>query len=296
VSVRADAAVAGTVRLAPPARRQRAFQRFLRNRRAAAGAVILCAFGLMALLAPNVAPHLPDAANFERRLLSPGAGHVLGTDHLGRDVFSRVVWASRTSLSIGLLSTLIAVVLGIVVGALAGFFGRFVDVALMRFTDMMLAFPLFFIAVMFLAVFGPGVPGLIFIVGVTSWPPTARLVRAEFLRIKQLEFITAARALGGSSARIIVRHVLPNVVAVIVISVTLRVGLSILAEASLSYLGLGVQPPTPSWGNIVADGREYLRAAWWVSLFPGAFVFLSVMALNLVGDGLRDAFDPRMKI
>jgi peptide/nickel transport system permease protein len=211
-------------------------------------------------------------------------------------VFSRVVWASRTSLSIGLLSTLIAIVLGIVIGALAGFFGGFVDVALMRFTDMMLAFPLFFIAVMFLAVFGPGVPGLIFIVGATSWPPTARLVRAEFLRIKQLEFITAARALGGSSARIMVRHVLPNVVAVIVISVTLRVGLSILAEASLSYLGLGVHPPTPSWGNIVADGREYLRAAWWISLFPGAFVFLSVMALNLVGDGLRDAFDPRMKI
>jgi peptide/nickel transport system permease protein len=149
---------------------------------------------------------------------------------------------------------------------------------------------------MFLAVFGPGVAGLIVIVGVTSWPPTARLVRAEFLRIKQLEFIVAARALGGSSARIIVGHVLPNVVAVIVISVTLRVGLSILAEASLSYLGLGVQPPTPSWGNIVADGREYLRSAWWVSLFPGAFVFLSVMALNLVGDGLRDAFDPRMKI
>jgi peptide/nickel transport system permease protein len=258
--------------------------------------VILCLFGLMAVLAPSVAPKPPDTAHFERRLIGPGAGQWLGTDHLGRDVLSRVVWASRTSLSIGLLSTLIAVILGIIIGALAGFFGRFIDVALMRFTDMMLAFPLFFIAVMFLAVFGPGVPGLIFIVGATSWPPTARLVRAEFLRIKQLEFITAARALGGSSARIMVRHVLPNVVAVIVISVTLRVGLSILAEAGLSYLGLGVQPPTPSWGNIVADGREYLRAAWWISLSPGVFVFLSVMALNLVGDGLRDAFDPRMKI
>jgi len=296
VSARSEATAAGVVQLVPPAPRQRAFQRFLRNRRAAAGGVILCLFGLMAVMAPSVAPHLPNAANFERRLIGPSAGQWLGTDHLGRDVLSRVVWASRTSLSIGLLSTLIAVILGVIIGALAGFFGRFIDVALMRFTDMMLAFPLFFIAVMFLAVFGPGVPGLIFIVGATSWPPTARLVRAEFLRIKQLEFITAARALGGSSARIMVRHVLPNVVAVIVISVTLRVGLSILAEAGLSYLGLGVQPPTPSWGNIVADGREYLRAAWWISLFPGAFVFLSVMALNLVGDGLRDAFDPRMKI
>lgn len=296
MSVSTEATAPGAVRILPPAPRQRALQRFLRNRRAAAGGVILCLFGLMALLAPGLAPQSPDAAAFERRLLGPAAGHPLGTDHLGRDVLSRVVWASRTSLSIGLLSTLIAVVLGIIIGAPAGFFGGFVDVALMRWTDMMLAFPPFFIAVMFLAVFGPGVAGLIFIVGATSWPPTARLVRAEFLRIRQLEFIMAARALGASSARIMVRHVLPNVVAVIVISVTLRVGLSILAEASLSYLGLGVQPPTPSWGNIVADGREYLRAAWWVSLFPGAFVFLSVMALNLVGDGLRDAFDPRMKI
>ncbi len=290
------AAQATAVQIVPPAPRQRALQRFARNRRAAAGAVILGLFGLMAALAPGLAPHLPDAANFERRLVGPSAEYLLGTDHLGRDVLSRVVWASRTSLSIGFLSTLIAITVGIVIGALTGFFGGVIDVVLMRFTDMMLAFPLFFIAVMFLALFGPGIPGLIFIVGATSWPPTARLVRAEFLRIKQLEFITAARALGASSARIMVRHVLPNVVAVIVISVTLRVGLSILAEASLSYLGLGVQPPTPSWGNIVADGREYLRTAWWVSLFPGAFVFLSVMALNMVGDGLRDAFDPRLKI
>ncbi len=287
---------APAVQIVPPVSRQRTLQRFGRNRRAAAGAVILALFGLMAGLAPHLAPFLPNAANFELRLVGPGAGHLLGTDHLGRDILSRVVWASRTSLSIGLLSTLIAITVGVVIGALTGFFGGMVDVTLMRFTDMMLAFPLFFIAVMFLALFGPGIPGLIFIVGATSWPPTARLVRAEFLRIKQLEFIMAARALGAPSVRIMVRHVLPNVVAVIVISVTLRVGLSILAEASLSYLGLGVQPPTPSWGNIVADGREYLRTAWWVSLFPGVFVFLSVMALNMVGDGLRDAFDPRLKI
>lgn len=248
------------------------------------------------MLAPALAPYAPDQASFADRLAAPGVAHLVGADHLGRDVLSRILWASRTSLSIGFSSALVAVTLGVVIGAVSGFLGGWTDVILMRFTDMVLAFPVFFITVMFVALFRPTILGLVSIIGVTSWPPSARLVRAEFLRVKQLEFVTAARAVGASSLRVMARHILPNVVAVVVISVTLRVGLAILAEASLSYLGLGVQPPTPSWGNIIADGREYLSTAWWVSVFPGTSVFLSVMAFNMVGDGLRDAFDPKIKV
>jgi peptide/nickel transport system permease protein len=271
------------------------FRRLVRNPRTVAGALLLGALGLTAMLAPVVAPYAPDHANFLDRLAPPGAAHLLGADHLGRDVLSRVVWASRTSLLIGVVSAAVAVALGVLVGGVAGYSGGWLDVVLMRCTDVMLAFPVFFIAVMFLALFGPSVPGLILVLGGTSWPPSARLVRAEFLRLRQLDFVAATRALGASSLRIMARHLLPNVVAVIVISVTLRVGLAILAEASLSYLGLGVQPPTPSWGNIIADGRDYLLSAWWISLAPGLLVFLSVLAFNLVGDGIRDAFDPKMQ-
>jgi peptide/nickel transport system permease protein len=285
-----------TVVAPAPSVRRRIATRFGRNPRALFGGAVLVALAVMALAAPVLAPYPPDVANFGHRLAAPGSAHAFGADHLGRDVLSRAIWASRTSLSIGFMSTAVAVVLGVVVGAFSGYFGGWTDVGLMRMTDMVLAFPVFFITVLFLALFGPSIGGLIFVIGATSWPPTARIVRAEFLRMRALDFVAAARSLGASEIRVMARHILPNVIAVIVISVTLRVGVSILAEASLSYLGLGVQPPTPSWGNLVADGREYLRSAWWVSLLPGAFVFVSVMAFNLLGDGLRDAFDPKMKI
>jgi peptide/nickel transport system permease protein len=277
-------------------RRRRVLGRFGRNPRALVGAVVLVVLAVVALAAARVAPYPPDIANFEHRLVSPSTGHLFGTDHLGRDVLSRTIWASRTSLTIGFLAAAIAVSLGVLVGAVSGYLGGWPDAALMRLTDMVLAFPVFFVAVMFLALFGSTIAGLVTVIGATSWPPTARLVRAEFLRLRTLDFVTAARSLGAPETRVMARHILPNIVAVIVISVTLRVGVSILAEASLSYLGLGVQPPTASWGNLVADGREYLRSAWWVSLFPGSLVFLSVMAFNLLGDGLRDAFDPRMRL
>ena len=276
--------------------RRHVARRFGRNPRALLGALILALLTTMALTAATVAPYAPDIANFEDRLVAPGATHVFGTDHLGRDVLSRTIWASRTSLTIGFLAAAIAVSVGVLVGAVSGYMGGWPDAALMRVTDMVLAFPVFFVAVMFLALFGSTIGGLVTVIGATSWPPTARLVRAEFLRLRTLDFVTAARSLGARESRIMGRHILPNIVAVIVISVTLRVGVSILAEASLSYLGLGVQPPTASWGNLVADGRDYLRSAWWVSLFPGSLVFLSVMAFNLLGDGLRDAFDPRMRV
>ena len=269
-------------------------QRLCQNPRAVLGALALALLTALALTASLVAPYAPDIANFDHRLVPPGPAHPFGTDHLGRDVLSRTIWASRTSLVIAFLATAVAVTLGVVIGAVSGYFGGWPDAMLMRMTDMVLAFPVFFIAVMILALFGPSIPGLVTVIGATSWPPTARLVRAEFLRLRTLDFVTAARGLGASGIRVMARHILPNIVAVIVISVTLRVGVSILTEAGLSYLGLGVQPPTASWGNLVADGREYLRSAWWVSLFPGSLVFASVMAINLLGDGLRDAFDPRL--
>jgi peptide/nickel transport system permease protein len=277
-------------------RRAHPLERLARNPRGVIGAGVLLVLGAVAVLAPLAAPASPDHADFLDRLAAPSAAHLLGTDHLGRDVLSRVIWASRTSLLIGVVSASAAVAFGLLLGGLSGFFGGWVDVAIMRATDVVLAFPVFFIAVMVLAVFGPSIPALVGVLAATSWPPSARLVRAEFLRLREREFVVATRALGASNLRIMVRHLLPNVVAVVVISVTLRVGLAILAEASLSYLGLGVQPPTPSWGTIVADGRDYLLSGWWISLFPGVFVLLAVLAFNLVGDGIRDAFDPKMQL
>jgi len=296
----AEEAAAG--RTAGPAGPRRAgalghpLRRLGRNPRTVLGAAVLLVLCGMAVLAPLGAPSAPDHANFLDRLAPPGAAHPFGADHLGRDVLSRVIWASRTSLSVGVVSAAAAVALGLLLGGTSGYFGGWLDAVVMRSTDVVLAFPVFFIAVMFLAVFGPSVPGLILVLAATSWPPSARLVRAEFLRLREREFVVATRALGASNLRIMTRHLLPNVVAVVVISVTLRVGLAILAEASLSYLGLGVQPPTPSWGNIIADGRDYLLTAWWVSLVPGMFVLLAVLAFNLVGDGVRDAFDPKMQL
>jgi len=256
---------------------------------------MLVFFG-MAAAAPHLARYPADQPHLLATLHPPGGPYVLGTDNLGRDIFSRIIIASRVSLAIGILSMVVSLVIGIVIGALAGFFGGPLDVILMRLTDIVLAIPVFFLTVAFLAMFGPSVPGLIWIIGLTAWPPTARLVRVEFLGLRVRDFVSAARAAGASDARIMLRHILPNVVPVIVISATLRVGLAILTEAGLSFLGLGVQPPAPSWGNIIADGREYLGIAWWVSFFPGMCVFLAVMAFNLVGDGLRDAFDPKLQV
>jgi peptide/nickel transport system permease protein len=272
------------------------WRRFARNPRAIAGAAIMLFFALVALAGPRIAPFAPAAPHVLSILHPPGVTFVLGTDDLGRDILSRVLVASRVSLAIGVLSMLVSIVAGVLIGTLAGYLGGAVDAVLMRFTDVVLAIPVFFLTVAFLALFGPSVGRLIWIIGLTAWPPTARLVRVEMLTLRVRDFVTAVQATGASNGRIIVRHMLPNVVPVIVISATLRVGLAILTEAGLSFLGLGVQPPQPSWGNIIADGREYLGVAWWVSFFPGLCVFLAVMAFNLVGDGLRDAFDPRLQL
>jgi peptide/nickel transport system permease protein len=253
---------------------------------------LLC---VIALAAPLVAPYPPEAQSLAQRYRPPSAEHVMGTDGFGRDIFSRAVWAARISLTIGVISVLISIGISVLVGSLAGFHGGRVDNILMRFTDMMLAFPTLFLLITIVAAFGNQIPVLIAVLGLTSWQVGARVVRGEVLALKAREFVLAARALGVGDSRLIWRHIMPNVVSVVIVSATIRVPLTILLEAGLSYLGLGVQPPLASWGNMVSDGKAVLRIAPWVSAFPGIFIFLTVMAFNLMGDGLRDAFDPKMR-
>ncbi len=273
--------------------RRTEWRRFVANRRAIAGAVLLLALTLASLLAPVLAPYDPAEQRAAAAVRAPSARHLMGTDNFGRDVLSRVLWGGRISQLIGLLSMAVSVTAGVLVGALAGYYGRGVDGALMRLTETVVTFPTFFLLVTLVAVFGASVPMLILAIGLTSWPITARVVRAEFLTLRERDFVHAARALGAGNPRIMARHILPNVVPVIVVAATLRVAYVILVEAGLSYLGVGVPPPTASWGSMVADGRQYLFTAWWISLFPGLFIFLTVTTYNLVGDGLRDAFDPQ---
>jgi peptide/nickel transport system permease protein len=280
----------------PRARRASAWERFRRNRRALAGAAILACFTALAVLAPLIAPYAPEAQSLMQRYQSPSSVHWMGTDGFGRDILSRAIWASRVSLAIGIVSVMISIVISILIGAVAGFYGGKVDNALMRFVDTMLAFPTLFLLIAVVAAFGSQVPVLIAVLGLTSWQVGARIVRGEVLALKRREFVVAARALGAADVRLLAQHILPNVLSVVIVSATLRVAVNILLEAGLSYLGLGVQPPLASWGNMVSEGRAVLRVAWWVTLFPGCFIFLTVMAFNLIGDGLRDAFDPHMKM
>ena len=269
------------------------WRRFAASRRALAGAVVLGALALSALLAPVLAPYDPTEQRAGAVAEPPSMAHPMGTDNFGRDVLSRALWGGRVSQLIGLLSMAVSVVVGVVVGGLAGFYGRGLDGLLMRLTETVVTFPTFFLLITLVAVFGARLSLLVLAIGLTSWPITARVVRAECLTLREREFVEAARALGASGLRTIVRHILPSVVPVIVVAATLRVAYVILVEAGLSYLGVGVPPPAASWGSMVADGREYLFRAWWISFFPGLFIFLTVMTFNFVGDGLRDAFDPQ---
>ncbi len=220
---------------------------------------------------------------------------ILGTDKYGRDIFSRLIYGSRISLSIGLLAMLIAVTLGTIIGASAGYFGGGTDTLLMRWVDLMLAFPNLFLVLMIVALFGNSILLIVVILGLTGWMGVARIVRGQFLSLREMEYIQAAKALGFGHARIIFKHLIPNAMAPIVVAATLRLGNIILIEAGLSFLGLGVQPPTASWGNMVADGRDVLLSAWWISTFPGLAIVLTVICFNVLGDGMRDALDPRLK-
>jgi peptide/nickel transport system permease protein len=274
-----------------------ASRHFKKSKIALAGLVILVLLYLIALLAPLLAPYDPIAQRdiVTTSYLKPSIAHWLGTDRFGRDILSRILYGARISLSIGFVATLISVTLGTVLGALAGFFGGKIDGLIMRFTDMVLAFPRLILLIMIVALFSPSVAVIITVLGLTQWPNTTRIVRGDVLSLREREFIQAAHALGMGKARIIFRHLIPNVLAPVIVTATLGIGNTIVLEAGLSFLGLGVQPPIPSWGNMVADGRDNLLGAWWVATFPGLIIVLTVLAFNLVGDGLRDALDPRLR-
>ena len=275
-----------------------AMRHFKKNRLAMGGMAVMILLYVVTLVTPLIAPYDPAAQGdiITSRYLPPSGEHLFGTDKFGRDIFSRTLYGAQISLSIGFVAVGISITLGTMVGALSGYFGGWVDAVLMRLTDMMLAFPRLVLLIVVIAIFeNPSFWLVVIVLGLTGWMGTSRIVRGEVLSLREREFVQAARALGFSDFRIITRHVVPNTMAPVIVSATLGIGLTILTEASLSFLGLGVQPPTPTWGNMVADGRDALTQAWWIATFPGLAIVLTVVAFNLLGDGLRDALDPRLR-
>lgn len=274
-----------------------AARRFRKNRLAMAGLAIMALLYWVTLLAPYVAPYDP---NFQgnivlNRYLAPSSDHLMGTDKFGRDVISRILYGARISHTIGFLAVAISITLGTVVGAVAGYFRGWVDTAIARFIDMLLSIPRLILILVVVAIFQPSIWIVIAVLGLTGWEGSARIVRGQFLQLREQEFVQASRALGYSDMRIILRHILPNTLAPIIVIATLNIGNTILLEAALSFLGLGVQPPTASWGSMVNDGRDAMITAWWISTFPGLAIVATVVSFNLLGDGLRDALDPRLR-
>jgi peptide/nickel transport system permease protein len=259
------------------------------------GCIILAPMFFCAILAPFIAPHDPVEPDLKNILTGPSWAHPFGTDTLGRDVLSRVMYGSRISLLVGFVSVGIATLIGIMVGALSGYYGGIVDELIMRFVDLMMCFPTFFLILAVIALLEPSIWNIMIVIGLTNWMGIARLVRAEILSVKSKEFVLAARAQGFPQRRIIFRHVLPNVLSPVYVVATLGIGGAILTESALSFLGIGVQPPTPSWGNILTQAKDTIEVAWWLSLYPGLAIFLTVMGYNLLGEGLRDVFDPRRR-
>jgi len=269
-------------------------ERFKQNKLALIGVVIILILAVLAVLAFRLAPADPFAQNLLERLQAPSTRHWMGTDDLGRDVFSRLLLGTRISLSVGFVAVGISLVVGTLLGLCAGFFGGWVDTLVMRAVDVMLSIPTLFLILAVLAFLGPNIYNVMAIIGLTSWPGLARLVRGECLSVREREYIQAAWLAGVSTGRLLFIHILPNVIAPILVSATLGVGGAILTESALSFLGLGVQPPTPSWGNVLSIGRDYLHIAWWLSLFPTLAILITVLAFNLLGEGLRDVLDPRV--
>lgn len=276
-------------------RRSVFWRHFQKNKLGLVGAGIVLVLAAIALLAPILSPYDPTDLDAQHILSPPSYDHWFGTDRLGRDVLSRIIWGSRISLLVGFVAVGIATLIGILVGALAGYYGRWVDNLIMRFVDLMLCFPTFFLILAVIAFLEPSIWNIMVVIGATGWMGVARLVRAEFLSLKEREFVLSARALGASDPRIILLHILPNALAPVLVSATLGVAGAILTESALSFLGIGIQPPTPSWGNILTGGKDNLEIAWWLSLFPGLAILVTVLGYNLLGEGIRDALDPRLR-
>jgi len=274
---------------------QLVWRKFRRHKLAIVGAIMIVILLLLAIFGPMISPYSFEQIDLSNLKAPPSWDHFFGTDDLGRDVFTRILHGGRISLLVGFASALTAVVFGILVGALAGFYGKVLDNILMRFTDMMMTIPTLPLLIVFSTLLKGSVGNIILLMVLFSWMSTARLVRGAVLTFKQQEFIEAARALGVSSGRIIFRHLLPNAMAPAVVSATLMVGGNIIWESSLSFLGLGIQPPTPSWGNMLSGAQDYIYTLPWLAIWPGLFILVTVLGFNFLGDGLRDALDPRSK-
>jgi peptide/nickel transport system permease protein len=274
----------------------KAFWRALaKNRLALFGGAVVLVLAIMAVGAPLLAPHDPNKPDVKRILDSPSSRHWLGTDQVGRDVLSRMLYGARVSLAVGFVSVGIATVIGIALGASAGYHGGMVDAGVMRLVDLMLVFPRFFLLLAVLAFLKPSIWTIMAVIGLTGWMGVARLVRAEFLTIKEREFVIWSQSIGANALRIIWRHILPNAMAPVLVAMTLGIPAAILTESGLSFLGLGVRPPYATWGNILNDGKEVIELAWWLSVYPGLAILITVLSYNLLGEGIRDALDPRLR-
>ena len=271
----------------------RAWRRFRANRMALIGLVVIILISLMAIFADYIAPYDPIEDIFSgKRGEGPSLEHPLGFDHLGRDLLSRVIYGARVALIVGIASTIITVVIGVLVGALAGYFGGLTDTLLSRLVDTLMAFPIIALLIVLAAVLTPGLWTTVVVIGITTWSRYARVVRADVLSLREQDFVYAARALGASNWRVVLRHVLPNVLTPVIVLASLGIGSIIILEAALSFLGLGVRPPTPSWGGTLADGRAFITRFPHISVFPGIMIVITVLAFNFIGDGVRDALDP----
>lgn len=265
----------------------------LKNKLAFTGVLIFALFLLMAVAAPLIAPYDPEIQNLREGLAPPSKEHLMGQDKLGRDILSRIIYGSRVSIGIGLTVVSISLLLGIVIGAITGYFSGLVDEIFMRTADVLLAFPGLLLAIAFTAILGASLRNVVIALSLLGWVGYARIVRGQILSTKGLEYVMAARAIGASHSRIIIRHILPNIMAPVIVEATFGIAAAIIAEASLSFLGLGIQPPAPSWGSMLSDGRNFLLVAQHLTTYPGLAIMLLVMSLNFIGDGLRDYFDIR---
>ncbi|MBM6821372.1 nickel transporter permease [Fusobacterium mortiferum] len=273
------------------------WRRLKRNKMAVLGLVILIILVLLAVFANVIANYdnVVIKQNLSQRLQAPSAAHWLGTDEFGRDIFARLVHGTRVSLQVGIIAVGISIVIGGILGAIAGYYGGKLDNIIMRVMDIFLAVPSILLAIAIVSALGPSILNLMLAISISSVPSYARIVRASVLSIRDQEFIEAAKAIGASNTRIIFRHIIPNSLAPVIVQATLGVASAILSTAGLSFIGLGIQPPAPEWGSMLSGGRQYLRYAWWVTTFPGVAIMITILSLNLLGDGLRDALDPRLK-
>jgi peptide/nickel transport system permease protein len=269
--------------------------RFRRNKMAIAGLFIVILLFSVSLSAKWLSPYPPGDIDTAQVLMPPTQKHWLGTDTLGRDVLSRIIYGSGVSLSVGFVAVGISTLIGVILGALSGYYGGITDKVIMRFVDIMLCFPSFFLILAVIAFIGPSIWNIMIVIGVTSWMGVTRLIRAEFLSIRERDFVKAAVSQGAGDLRIIFGHILPNAMAPVLVAATLGVASAVLIESGLSFLGIGVQPPDPSWGNMLTEGKDNIEIAWWLSFFPGLAILITVMGYNLLGEGIRDTLDPRLR-